>query len=60
MFTDTIQTCIFLFGGLLGTAISLNMVGGLYGMFDTLSRDDIGLGQLRHTVRPADDRDAPG
>ena len=59
MLTDTIQTLIFLFGGLLGTGFALNLVGGLFGMFDKLSRDEIGLERFRHVLRPANDRDVP-
>eukprot|EP00210_Caulerpa_lentillifera_P005478 g5238.t1 len=59
MLTDTIQTFIFLFGGLFGLAYSLDLVGGLFSMFDELSDDRIGLERLRHTIRPVSDRDVP-
>lgn len=57
--TDTMQTLIFLIGGLIGTGFSLHLAGGLSGMFDTLSRDDIGLDHFLHVILPAKHRDFP-
>lgn len=59
MLTDTIQTFIFLFGGLFGLAYSLDLVNGLFPMFDKLSEEEIGLERLTHSLRPLDDRDVP-
>ena len=59
MLTDSIQTVIFLVGGLIGTGFSLHLVGGLFSMFDKLSSNETGLGRLQHVLRPANDRDVP-
>lgn len=59
MLTDTIQMLIFVFGGLMGTGFALHLVGGLSGMFDKLSREDIGLESFRHVLQPASDSIVP-
>lgn len=57
MWTDTIQTVIFVLGGLLGTAISLSLVGGISGLFKWLGEYD--LGYMAHMLRPTNDPDYP-
>lgn len=57
MITDTVQMVIFLFGGLLGTGLSLRLVGGLSGLFQILEGRN--LGYMTHMVRSVNDRDYP-
>ena len=57
MFTDALQLMIFLIGGLTGTITSLNLVGGIPGLFDRLER--AGLDDAPHMFRSIDDRDYP-
>ncbi|CAD7705318.1 unnamed protein product [Ostreobium quekettii] len=57
MLTDTLQMCIFLFGGLIGSYYALNLVGGISGLFSTLGNVRGGsLSQLEHALRPPNDR----
>lgn len=57
MLTDTVQMVIFLFGGLIGTGLSLHLVGGLSGLFKIL--EERNLGYMTHMVRSVKDRDYP-
>ncbi|GMH41228.1 hypothetical protein BSKO_09138 [Bryopsis sp. KO-2023] len=57
MLTDTIQMFIFLTGGLLGTYLSLNLVGGISGLF--VAFDEAGLTEFSHLLRPVTDSEFP-
>lgn len=57
MLIDAVQMVIFLFGGFMGTIISLKLVGGISGLFNKLERD--GLEQFPHLIRPATDDSFP-
>ena len=60
MLTDTLQMFIFVFGGLLGTAFSLRLVGGLSGLFHRMASVRGGsLEYFNHLMRPVDDNDFP-
>lgn len=57
MLTDTIQMFIFLFGGIFGAIKSLQLVGGIGGLFDIFKSRD--LDYMTHMVHAADDKDYP-
>lgn len=57
MLTDTVQMFIFIIGGVTGTIISLNLVGGISGLFNTLN--EAGLTNFEHLLLPAKDSHFP-
>ncbi|GMH41065.1 hypothetical protein BSKO_08975 [Bryopsis sp. KO-2023] len=57
MLTDTVQMVIFVFGGLVGTLVSLKLVGGVSGLFSIFRKTD--LDYMTHLIHPLNDRDFP-
>jgi len=57
MLTDTLQTCILLTGGIVGSIKALSLVGGVSGLFTKL--ETVELESFAHIIRPLNDRDFP-
>eukprot|EP00210_Caulerpa_lentillifera_P005350 g5112.t1 len=57
MLTDTLQTCILLTGGIIGSFKALSLVGGVSGLFSKL--ETVNLESFTHIIRPLNDRDFP-
>ncbi|GMH41514.1 hypothetical protein BSKO_09424 [Bryopsis sp. KO-2023] len=57
MLTDSIQMVIFLVGGIFGSIKSLQLVGGIGGLFDIFRERD--LDYMTHMIHAPDDRDYP-
>ena len=54
LWTDAVQMCIFLVGGVVGMGVALGKVGGQGGLFQTLRSE--GLGHMTHLFRQPNDR----
>lgn len=57
MLTDTVQMFIFVIGGVVGSILALNLVGGINGLFSIFN--SAGLADFNHLLRPVKDSHFP-